>query len=70
MFCDDEFADQISETGEPIQIIDPQTVQAAPGGPRPTVAPSGRMVLLTSGTTGIPKGVPRIPRISSGWASA
>jgi acyl-CoA synthetase (AMP-forming)/AMP-acid ligase II len=66
MFCDDEFTDQISETGEPIRIIDPQAVQVAPGGPRPGVAPSGRMVLLTSGTTGIPKGVPRIPRISSG----
>jgi acyl-CoA synthetase (AMP-forming)/AMP-acid ligase II len=66
MFCDDEFTDQISETGEPIHIIDPQTVQVAAGGPRLGVAPSGRMVLLTSGTTGIPKGVPRIPRISSG----
>ena len=36
------------------------------GEPRPKVAPSGRIVLLTSGTTGVPKGVPRVPRLSSG----
>lgn len=66
MFCDDEFTDQIRDTGEPIQTIDPPTVPIRQIGPRPRVAASGRMVLLTSGTTGIPKGVPRTPHLSSG----
>ena len=33
------------------------------GDPRPKVAAAGRIVLLTSGTTGAPKGVPRHPKI-------
>lgn len=66
MFCDDEFTEQIGATNEPIRIIDPATVEPRLDVPRPKVAPSGRMVLLTSGTTGIPKGVPRRPHLSSG----
>jgi acyl-CoA synthetase (AMP-forming)/AMP-acid ligase II len=66
MFCDGEFATQIRETGNSIRAIDPQTVRTEHGDARPRVAPSGRMILLTSGTTGVPKGVPRTPRISSG----
>ncbi len=66
MLCDKEFADQIRETGEPVTVIDPQTVQPQQGDSRPKVAESGRIILLTSGTTGVPKGVPRSPRISSG----
>ncbi|MCV7199194.1 AMP-binding protein [Mycobacterium angelicum] len=66
MFCDNEFAEQIRETGENITVIDPQTVQSQQVESRPRVAPAGRIVLLTSGTTGIPKGVPRTPRVSSG----
>jgi acyl-CoA synthetase (AMP-forming)/AMP-acid ligase II len=66
MFCDDEFAGQVRETVDSVRVIDPQTVRAEHGDARPKVAPSGRMVLLTSGTTGVPKGVPRTPRISSG----
>src|SRR6185437_5097363 len=46
--------------------IDPETIPVREGHPRPKVAESGRIVLLTSGTTGIPKGVPRAPRMSSG----
>ena len=38
---------------------------ATAGGPRPEVAAPGRIVLLTSGTTGKPKGVPRTPRMRS-----
>ena len=41
-------------------------MQIQPGAPRPDVAQSGRIILLTSGTTGKPKGVPRMPRMSSG----
>lgn len=66
MFCDKEFANQIHETGQSIQLFDPQTFHAQPDGVRPKVAPSGRMILLTSGTTGVPKGVARTPKVSSG----
>jgi acyl-CoA synthetase (AMP-forming)/AMP-acid ligase II len=66
MFCDDEFAGSIRASADDIRVIDPQTVRAQPDAARPKVAPSGRMILLTSGTTGVPKGVPRTPRISSG----
>lgn len=66
MFCDSEFTEQIEATGESIRIIDPATVEPCLDVARPRVAPSGRMVLLTSGTTGIPKGVPRTPHLSSG----
>lgn len=66
MFCDREFVDQIHDIGESIQLIDPQTVTVVPDGSRPKVARSGRMILLTSGTTGVPKGVPRTPKVSSG----
>ncbi|QLL09922.1 AMP-binding protein [Mycobacterium vicinigordonae] len=65
MFCDNEFLDQIHRTAESITAIDPQQVQARRGA-RPRVASSGRIVLLTSGTTGVPKGVPRRPKVSSG----
>ncbi|OBK19707.1 AMP-binding protein [Mycobacterium asiaticum] len=66
IFCDNEFTEQLGRTDEPMQLIDPQSVRPREDRPRPRVAPSGRMVLLTSGTTGIPKGVPRTPRMSSG----
>jgi len=64
MFCDKEFADQIGEAGESIAVIDPATVETRPDDSRPRVAASGRLVLLTSGTTVVPKGVPRTPRLS------
>lgn len=38
-------------------------VAAAPAGPPPTPARSGGLVVLTSGTTGVPKGAPR-PKVS------
>jgi acyl-CoA synthetase (AMP-forming)/AMP-acid ligase II len=66
VFCDNEFAERIRDADESVRIIDPATVESEYGESRPKVAPSGRIVLLTSGTTGIPKGVPRVPRISSG----
>ncbi|WP_108921933.1 AMP-binding protein [Mycobacterium montefiorense] len=66
MFCDKEFAAQIRETAPSVRVIDPAGAEISPGKSRPKVASSGRIVLLTSGTTGIPKGAPRTPRISSG----
>jgi acyl-CoA synthetase (AMP-forming)/AMP-acid ligase II len=65
MFCDNEFAERIRGADESVRIIDPATVETQHGEPRPKVAPSGRIVLLTAGTTGVPKGVPRAPRMSS-----
>jgi len=66
MFADEEFSAQIREADESVAVVDPATVETHPGDSRPKVAGSGRIVLLTSGTTGVPKGVPRAPRLSSG----
>jgi acyl-CoA synthetase (AMP-forming)/AMP-acid ligase II len=66
MFADKEFAEQIGDAAESVRLTDPATVQTQQGYSRPKVAASGRIVLLTSGTTGVPKGVPRAPRMSSG----
>ncbi|HEY0226135.1 MAG TPA: AMP-binding protein [Mycobacterium sp.] len=66
MFCDNEFAGQIREASDSAMVIDPADVPAQSGGRRPKVVASGRLILLTSGTTGVPKGVPRSPRMSSG----
>ncbi|CAM4310602.1 Long-chain-fatty-acid--CoA ligase [Mycobacterium basiliense] len=65
VLCDNEFADQITGTADSVLVIDPQTVTTGDFS-RPTVAASGRIILLTSGTTGVPKGIPRTPRVSSG----
>jgi acyl-CoA synthetase (AMP-forming)/AMP-acid ligase II len=66
MLCDKEFIDQVREIAGWVTVVDPETVPAQQGDSRPKVASSGRIVLLTSGTTGVPKGVPRVPRMSSG----
>jgi acyl-CoA synthetase (AMP-forming)/AMP-acid ligase II len=66
IFCDKEFAEQIHRAGESVRTIDPATVEAQPRESRPKVVASGRLVLLTSGTTGVPRGVPRVPRMSQG----
>ena len=58
--CDNEFADRVHGNAT---VIDPANVDGSDG--RPKVASAGRIVLLTSGTTGSPKGVPRKPEIAS-----
>jgi acyl-CoA synthetase (AMP-forming)/AMP-acid ligase II len=63
--CDEEFAERMRGTGESVLVVDPAKVQVDERDPRPNVMPSGRIVLLTSGTTGKPKGVPRTPRVGS-----
>jgi acyl-CoA synthetase (AMP-forming)/AMP-acid ligase II len=62
---DAEFMARVQAADESVIVIDPATVETHPGDPRPKVAASGRIVLLTSGTTGKPKGVPRTPRMRS-----
>jgi acyl-CoA synthetase (AMP-forming)/AMP-acid ligase II len=63
MVSDAEFAHWVHAADDAVTVID--AAAAKPGDPRPKVAPSGRIVLLTSGTTGKPKGVPRTPRMRS-----
>jgi len=65
--ADSEFAEQIRQAAASVTVIDPATVESQPGDPRPKVATAGRIVLLTSGTTGVPKSVPRSPRLSLGF---
>lgn len=66
MLCDNEFAEHIRDALPSIQVLDPAEGPPTASRSRAKVAPSGRIVLLTSGTTGIPKGAPRTPRISTG----
>jgi acyl-CoA synthetase (AMP-forming)/AMP-acid ligase II len=66
MFADAEFAEQIRDADECVTVFDPATIEPQRVDPRPKVAAAGRIVLLTSGTTGVPKGVPRSPRLSLG----
>ena len=65
IICDGEFADRAHAAGKDVTIVDPANSDAREGDSRPKVARAGRIVLLTSGTTGTPKGVPRKPEISS-----
>ena len=63
VICDDEFAARAHDAGEGVTVIDAAGADAREGDSRPKVARAGRIVLLTSGTTGAPKGVPRQPKI-------
>ena len=62
VICDDEFAARARDADEGVTVVDAAGVDARDGS-RPKVAKAGRIVLLTSGTTGAPKGVPRQPKI-------
>ena len=65
--CEPEFDERVSAADESIAVLHPAAVdETRPGAARPQVAPAGRIILLTSGTTGKPKGVPRAPRMSTG----
>jgi acyl-CoA synthetase (AMP-forming)/AMP-acid ligase II len=63
--CDDEFADRVRAADESVTVVHPGAADARATKRRPKVAAAGRIVLLTSGTTGQPKGVPRKPEIAS-----
>lgn len=68
MVADDEFAERVRAADQSVALVDPAPVGARDEGrrnPRPDVAAPGRIVLLTSGTTGKPKGVPRTPQLRS-----
>lgn len=62
--ADNEFAERVRSADESVATVDPATVGTDEGA-RPAVATPGRIVLLTSGTTGKPKGVPRTPQMRS-----
>lgn len=61
--ADDEFAERLRAADGSVAIVDPATATAAEQSARLDVAAPGRIVLLTSGTTGKPKGVPRTPQL-------
>ena len=63
VICDNEFEARAHDADDSVTVIDAANAFARDGGPRPKVAAAGRIVLLTSGTTGAPKGVPRHPEI-------
>ncbi len=63
--ADAEFADKVHAADDSVTVVDSAAVQTPDGKSRPKVAPSGRIILLTSGTTGKPKGVPRTPQMRS-----
>ncbi|OBI93168.1 AMP-binding protein [Mycobacterium sp. 1245805.9] len=68
MVADDEFAERVRAADQSVALVDPAAVGARDEGrhgSRPGVAAPGRIVLLTSGTTGKPKGVPRTPQLRS-----
>ncbi|MGO9382807.1 MAG: AMP-binding protein [Mycobacterium sp.] len=65
MVADNEFAARVRAADESVALLDPAKVIAHEGDPRPGVTAPGRIVLLTSGTTGKPKGVPRTPQLRS-----
>ncbi|MEB4209198.1 AMP-binding protein [Mycobacterium sp. 94-17] len=65
VIADAEFAERLRAADASIVTVDPATVGADEGAHRPNVAAPGRIVLLTSGTTGKPKGVPRSPQMRS-----
>jgi acyl-CoA synthetase (AMP-forming)/AMP-acid ligase II len=65
VICDGELSDRVRAADDSVTVIDPGAADAPRGSRRPTVAAAGRIVLLTSGTTGRPKGVPRKPDIVS-----
>ena len=68
MVADNEFAERIRAADDSVVVFDPAPIfraTAHEGDPRPNVAAPGRIVLLTSGTTGKPKGVPRTPQLRS-----
>jgi acyl-CoA synthetase (AMP-forming)/AMP-acid ligase II len=65
MVSDAEFVDRVHAADVAVTVVDAASVKTLNHGPRPKVAASGRIILLTSGTTGKPKGVPRSPRMRS-----
>ena len=65
IICEQEFAERAQAAGEAITVIDPATVTTREHDPRPPVAAPGRVIILTAGTTGTPKGVPRTSHIGS-----
>ena len=61
VICDAEFSERASAAG--VDVVDAAMRSANRDDSPPKVRSAGRIVLLTSGTTGSPKGVPRKPEI-------
>lgn len=58
---DNEFRETVIEADPSIISIDPHDHDTVPGLAVPHITTPGKVVLLTSGTTGSPRGVPRSP---------
>ena len=56
VLCDSEFREILAAANPRVEIVDPAATTGTPRQPLP-VAPPGRIVMLTSGTTAGPKGV-------------
>ncbi|HWF71346.1 MAG TPA: AMP-binding protein [Mycobacterium sp.] len=72
MVSDTEFVARVHAADGAVTVVDAAPVKTRNRGPRSKVAAPGRIILLTSGTTGKPKGVPRAPRMRSAvgiWAT-
>ena len=67
VICDDEFAYRVHAADEAVAVVDLAALEIDEREPRPKAGPRGRFVLLTSGTTGTPKGVPRTPSFTRHW---
>ncbi|HTX96773.1 MAG TPA: AMP-binding protein [Mycobacterium sp.] len=65
MIADAEFGERARAADASVVVIDPATIAADEDESRPDVAAPGRIILLTSGTTGKPKGVARTPQLRS-----
>ncbi len=61
VICDNEFADRVHAADKAVAVVDPAALDIGERQPRPKAGPPGRIVVLTSGTMGTPKGVPRTP---------
>ena len=65
IICEQESTEQARAAGEAITVIDPATAKPNDRDPRPLVAAPGQVIILTAGTTGTPKGVPRTSHFGS-----
>ncbi|MBJ8339045.1 AMP-binding protein [Antrihabitans sp. YC3-6] len=63
VLCDSEFMELVTSADTSVVALDPAVQSTVDSRIRVTPAAAGRIVLLTSGTTGVPKGVPRTPAI-------
>ncbi len=65
IICEPESAEQARAAGNTVTIVHPAGVTKRGHHSRPPVAAPGQVIILTAGTTGAPKGVPRTSHFGS-----